>query len=153
MKTFLLLLALCSVACGQTTTVRFYATSSPVDTTWAGDGANTVSVGDYTWSGATADFNQLGWEFTSSAGTSNPDLRGYLSQFGFLEGDYVFTLYDDGNGDFQIGVESEPQPPPPDPDTLGDWWISGWNFGLGICGFGLLLRVVKGLRGPGSGEI
>jgi len=147
-----LLLLLVAVNGYAVVNVRIYALDQSVETTYQSEYAN---LGDHTWSYSALDFNTYGPEFSNGGGTSNPDLRNYITGNTFLDGwDYVFTIVSDGNGQFDIALESQTDtnPPPPDP-TLWDWWVAGWNMALGFCGFGLLLRVVKGLRGPGSGEI
>ena len=147
-----LLLLLGAVQAHALVNVRIYAPDQLVDTTLLGEYA---SLGDHTWSYTAEEFNAAGPEFSNGGGTVNVDLRSFITGSTFTDGwDYVFTITSAGNGQFDVALESETDtnPPPPEP-TLWDWWVAGWNFALALCGWGLTLRVIKGLRGPGSGEL
>jgi len=92
------------------------------------------------------------WAFDAGFSSGSEDLAANAGGFygGYI---YVYTFFcteDSGYSVAFVGTEAIPQPPEP---TLWDWWVAGWNMALAFCGFGLLLRVVKGLRGPGSGEL
>jgi len=149
-KLLLLCLLLVAVDLRAQVTVEITAVNSSVTCTYQSD---TQNLGTYTWSGSVEDFNTYGPEFSNDAGTFNPDLRGFITGGAFIAGAYVFNVDSDNASTMDISLVSEPSPPPPPEPTLWDWWVAGWNMALGFCGFGLLLRVVKGLRGPGSGEI
>jgi len=149
---FLCLLLVCAVNLRADVNVRIYATDQGVECHYQGEYA---LLGDWTWTRSALEFNTTGPEFSNVGGTVNIDLRDSIPGYAFLdEWDYVFTITSDGNGQFDVGLESatDTNPPPPEP-TLWDWWVAGWNMALAFCGWGLTLRVVKGLRGPGSGEL
>jgi len=140
------------LASAQDVTFRAYAPDQTVTCTfaaWSGE-----MLGDQTQNINAADLNAgtYNMELSTSAGTINVDVRLKLTPGMVFEagGNYVFQISDDGSGN----VSSEfTEQPAPHPDDVSDWFWAGWNLGLGVMGFALVLRVVKGLRGPGSGEL
>jgi len=106
------------------------------------------------WEDTTSTLGGI-WNVDSGASSGAHDLESDASVT--FSGAYIWTFQidttpDSGYSLSYVGVESWSGPPEPEA-TLWDWWVEGWNLGIMLCGFGLLLRVVKGLRGPGSGEI
>jgi len=84
-----------------------------------------------------------------------PSLTALIPDATFTNGyTYTFKFTGDGGGLTEaVLVSIDDGSEPPEDPTLQDWFWAGWNFLLLVMGFALSLRAVKGLRGPGSGEL
>jgi len=133
-------------------TVNMEQSGSSVTATWSLDA--TPQALPFTWSGDVADFNTYGFSWDDGTATVAPDLRTWITGATFQDGwVYTFDAWSDGAGDILITLISETAPPGPDLTTNENFFWSGWNLCLTFFGFALVLRAIKGLRGPGSGEI